>query len=614
MRAIVVATLLISATAAADPIIAAADAFACARTSDGAVKCWGDDAPGGEQPTPTAIAGLADIAGIAAARGRLLAWTKTGELYEWNSTLVRVAIKNVVDVAVGVDAACALRGDGSVACWLGTSLPDDAITGATQLAIAGRQACARVGDDVSCWTIGRDPAKAQLVAAAHGAVALAGYDRGERGPTFVAAVAHGVAEWTWTFVDNAGVVDVGAVTAKSVPAVGDATAVAIGASDACALGTTATCWSDDAKPVARKLDLAHPKAIAIGDGVGCAAMPDRTVRCWGDHAAVGSGVGATVATPVDASGIADAVQLAASGETACVRRANGRVACWGSRLTDDSGARGIDLAPRDTGIADAREIFVARRVACARRANNRVSCWGYDGTTMRTRPTDMPALARASWLGVLEADVCGLVDGALVCGVRTDTTFPIPQGTTELWRGSWYRGSYQCARVAGQAKLVCEQHWSGRNGQLDRNPTDLGIDLADVVALQLPVMQEIPSVCVVKHDGSVACTAITGDSPTTTIAGVVGVTAFGEGPQREFNGFGATCAVTADHGVACWPAAATVQRVNGITDAAVVAGGDLFACALRTNGKVSCWGDSSFVGTGDRATTSTPAIVPGVAL
>jgi hypothetical protein len=610
MRAIAVAVLLISASAAADPIIAAADAFACARTSDGAVKCWGD-APGGEQPTPTAIAGFADIAGIAAARGRVLAWTKTGELLEWNGALTRVAIKNVVLAAVSTDAACALRGDGSVACWLGTNLPDDAIIGATQLAVAGHQACARVGDDVSCWTIGRDPAKAQVVAAAHGAVALAGYDRGERGPTFVAAVAHHLAAWSWTFVDNAGVIDIGALATKPVPAVGDATAVAIGETDACALGASVTCWSDDAKP--RKLDVANAKAIAIGDGVGCAAMPDHDVRCWGQQVAVGIGVGANIETPVDASGIADAVQLAASGETACVRRANGHVACWGSRLTEDGRTRGIDLAPRDVpGIADAREIFVGRRIACARRVNNRVACWGHDGTALRTRPTDMPALARASWLGVLEADVCGLVDGALVCGARTDTSFAIPKGTTELWRGSWYRGTYQCARVTGAPKLACEQLWSGRGGQIDHNPIELAIETTDVAALQLPVMQEIPSVCVANHKGDVACASLSGDAPTTPT--VTGVTAFGEGPQHVFDGFGATCVVTGDHGVACWAEPTNVQRVNGITDAIEVGGGDLFACARRTSGKVSCWGDSNFVGSGDRATTSTPAIVPNVTL
>jgi hypothetical protein len=272
-------------------------------------------------------------------------------------------------------------------------------------------------------------------------------------------------------------------------------------------------------------------------------------------------------------------------------------------LTDDSSARAIDLAPRDVpGIADAREIFVARRVACARRANNHVSCWGYDGTAMRTRPTDIPALAHASWLGVLEADVCGLVDDALVCGARTDTAFAIPKGTTALWRGSWDHVAYQCARVAAAPKLACEPH----------NPIDVALDLSDVAALQLPVRQENPSMCVANHAGEVSCAAITGDAPAAPVAGVTGVTAFGEGPHDP-NGVAATCAVTADHTIACWRDA-TVQRVPGISDAVSIAGGPRFACALRTTGKVACWGDRNFVGNGDRASTSTPAIVPGVAL
>ncbi len=622
MRAIAFGVMLACGVASADPpapVIAAAGAFACARTHDGAVACWGG-VPGGDQPTPTPIAGMTDVAGIAAAPGRLLAWTTAGSVLEWNGELTRVAIKDVVEVAVGVDAACARRRDGSVACWLGTNLPDDAITGATQIAVAGHQACARVGDDrvgddVSCWTIGRDPAKAELVTAAHGALALAGYDRGTRGPTFVAAIPHRLAAWTWKTVENAGVTELGALTPLPVPALTDSTAVAIGDTETCALGQALTCWTDDAKPVPRKLDAAGAKAIAVGDSVGCAAMPDRGVRCWGDPGSVGGGASSMVDTPVDVSGIADAAQLAGTGETACVRRTNGRVACWGSRITEDSRSRGIDLMPRDVpDLTDAREIFVGTRVACARRTSGRVSCWGYDGTATRTRPTDIPALAGASWLGVLENDVCGLVDGALVCGTRRDTQFAIPKGATELWRGSWYRGTYQCARVPGNAALTCDERWSGRGGQLDLVPARFGIDLTDVAALQLPVMQQVPWVCVAKHDGGVSCASITGDASPANVAGVAGVTAFGEGPMHVFNGEGATCAVTSDHQVSCWSDPTNVWRVPAITDAASVVGGDLFACARRTSGKVSCWGDSDFVGNGGRATRDTLAAVVGVAL
>ncbi|HEX4454239.1 MAG TPA: hypothetical protein VH143_25425 [Kofleriaceae bacterium] len=611
MRTIAFAVMLGCGVASADPpaptvaAIAVAGAFACARTHDAAVACWGD-VPGGAQPTPAPIAGMTDVAGLVAAPGRLLAWTTAGSVLEWNGALTRVAIKDVVEVAVGVDAACARRRDGSVACWLGTNLPDDAITGATQIAVAGHQVCAIVGDDVSCWTIGRDPAKAEIVAAAHGAVSLAGHDRGA--PTFVAAVPHRLAAWTWKSTVTAGVVDVGQRFALPVPALTDSTAVAIGDTESCALGLALTCWTDDENPVPRKLDAAGATAIALGDGFGCAAMPDRSVRCWGGSAR------SIVSTPVDVSGIADAAQLAGAGETACVRRANGHVACWGSRITEASRSRGIDLIPREVpDLADAREIFVGVRVACARRASGRVSCWGYDGTATRTKPTDIPALARASWLGVLEADVCGLVDGALVCGTRRDTQFAIPQGATELWRGSWYRGTYQCARVPGKPALVCEQSWSSRGGQLDVNPTTFGIELTDVAALQLPVMQQIPWVCVAKH-GDVTCASITGDPSSANIAGVSGVTGFSEGPMHVFDGGGATCAVTSDHQVSCWSDLTNIWRVPAITDAVEVVGGDLFACARRTSGKVSCWGDSDFVSNAVPATTSTPALVPGVGL
>jgi hypothetical protein len=45
-----------------------------------------------------------------------------------------------------------------------------------------------------------------------------------------------------------------------------------------------------------------------------------------------------------------------------------------------------------------------------------------------------------------------------------------------------------------------------------------------------------------------------------------------------------------------------------------VVGGKMPGCALRASGKVSCWGNSDFVGNGGRATLDTAVTVAGVAL
>jgi hypothetical protein len=57
-----------------------------------------------------------------------------------------------------------------------------------------------------------------------------------------------------------------------------------------------------------------------------------------------------------------------------------------------------------------------------------------------------------------------------------------------------------------------------------------------------------------------------------------------------------------------------VWTIPGLTDAVEVAGGNLYACARRTSGKVVCWGVADFLGNGDRPTRDTPGSVRGVVL
>ncbi len=89
------------------------------------------------------------------------------------------------------------------------------------------------------------------------------------------------------------------------------------------------------------------------------------------------------------------------------------------------------------------------------------------------------------------------------------------------------------------------------------------------------------------------------------------------------NGLNHTCAIKADHTVACWgynysgqlgdgkkvPQSATPIAVAGVSDVVQVAGGIVFTCAVISGGGVKCWGDNAYGQLGDGDNAATNAVV-----
>ena len=124
--------------------LVAGNDHACALSKDGRLRCWGANAFGqlGDGTTenrssPVEVKGLdGPTQQIVASSNQTCAVMATGMLYCWGETLdcpwesscwspryqsmppVRIPdLNNVVDLALGEHHACALRRDGSVACW-----------------------------------------------------------------------------------------------------------------------------------------------------------------------------------------------------------------------------------------------------------------------------------------------------------------------------------------------------------------------------------------------------------------------------------------------------------------------------------------------------------------
>lgn len=132
-------------------------------------------------------------------------------------------------------------------------------------------------------------------------------------------------------------------------------------------------------------------AVSVGFGTACGRRSTGRLYCWGRNERGQAGIGAAgpqLEVPTEVvGGRTDWVQVDVGDDHACGRRANGSLHCWGH---DWFGGIG-NGAPQGSGVvvpAPARvagggvwsTVDVGSNTACARRPNGRLFCWGDDGS------------------------------------------------------------------------------------------------------------------------------------------------------------------------------------------------------------------------------------------
>lgn len=296
-----------------------------ARTAEGGVLGWGD-AWGVRLPAPVDLNGqpLAGVVELAAAGGTTCARLVAGEVRCWRGRWrdPRASWSAVVpglraDAIRGSGNQHCARHGGAVACWLSNKADDAeairAISGvhdAVDLAVGTFFGCALVADgSILCW--GAD-------------------DRGQSGPvsppdSVPRAQRH--------------------LTARPVPGISRARAVAAGAAHACAIleqGSVA-CWGArqagqltgevglPAPTPQRVPDVSRAKALALGEHHACALLEDGQVTCWGANyrGQAAPGRRSFAVEPTRVPGLAGVTEIAAGPEHTCARRGEGTIACWG---------------------------------------------------------------------------------------------------------------------------------------------------------------------------------------------------------------------------------------------------------------------------------------------
>jgi len=357
--------------------ISAGLGFTCARSSDGAAWCWGDNSV-----------------------GELGDGTTTGRLHP-----VRVidgtgaGLAEVRDISAGSGQSCARTADGAAWCW-------------------GINSYGQLGDGTYS-----NSSHAVRVIDTSGAP-LGGVIAISAGANFSCALATGGVAWCWGD-DYIGQLGDGTSTASPravrVTLVGGgllagATAISAGGSQACVRTSsgTALCWGYNnhgqlgdgtttdrhgAVQVTKKGGSPLTRVTAISAGTGyytCARTSDGAAWCWGDDRDGELGDGgrtdrhsAVRVNKAKGAPLTGVSTISAAIAHACVRTTSGAAWCWGPNngagQLGDGSTKGR-LYPvqvsrtKQAKLAGVSAIDVGGYQSCARTSDGAAWCWGYNGT------------------------------------------------------------------------------------------------------------------------------------------------------------------------------------------------------------------------------------------
>lgn len=196
------------------------------------------------------------------------------------------------------------------------------------------------------------------------------------------------------------------------------------------------------RPVATAVTgLADAVEVAVGYNHGCARRADGTVVCWGSNSAGQLGDGGTRnrTTPSGVLGLANAAQLSLGNAHSCARTLDGRVVCWGSnvfgQLGDGSATNRSSPTPVP-GLAEVQSLALGESHGCAA-SRGATWCWGLnnygqlgDGTTLRRpMPVAIDGASAALQLAANGAQSCAIRSGGQAWCWGLNTAGQLGDGT-----------------------------------------------------------------------------------------------------------------------------------------------------------------------------------------
>jgi hypothetical protein len=311
--------------------VAAGVELSCAILDNGTPRCWGDLGSGS--------------VGV-----------------DTGSTVASVPVRDIHQIAL-TSHACALRVDGSIACWGGRAgggaaarpVPIDAPAKATTISL-GSQLCAiLMGGSVACS--GKQPLPSRLVAVPDIKDAIS-ISAGSYGRS-CAVIRSGEVE-CWGRLAPPPVLNEEEDSIQRavirIAGVDHAIAVRSGRVQDCALLATekVACWSYDMKghaQPAEALPLEQVSALSSGSSFTCALTRGGDVYCWNDPYTAGRALARV-------TGLTDAIKLSVGADHACALVRGGSVRCWGRNVAAQLGSLHDLMQPGlSTGSMTAHVVF-----------------------------------------------------------------------------------------------------------------------------------------------------------------------------------------------------------------------------------------------------------------
>jgi RHS repeat-associated protein len=381
--------------------IAAGGTHTCAFSSYDDIKCWGNNMNGqigdgriGYRTTPGDVIGLNDTAALSIAGGNhACALTTSGGVKCWGNnangqlgdgtTTLRVSpvdvnglTSDVFAIASGTAHTCALTSAGGVKCW-------------------GSNGSGRLGDGTST----QRTTPVNVTGLTSGVIAITAGDAHTCALTDVGGVK------CWGNNGNGRLGD-GFTTNRTTPVdvVGLSSgviAIAAGGSHTCALLNTGgvKCWGNNANGRLGDGTTTEQKtpidvvgltsgviAIAAGSSHTCALTSSGGVKCWGNNnqGQLGNNSTTQQLTPVDVSGLTSGMSaIAAGGTHSCALTDAGGVKCWGynnyGQLGDGTLTRRLTPVNASGLTSGMTGLSTGGSHTCAvTSAGGLAKCWGYN--------------------------------------------------------------------------------------------------------------------------------------------------------------------------------------------------------------------------------------------
>lgn len=454
----------------------------------------------------------------------------------------------VAQVSVGGGHSCALRTDGTVACWgldgSGQATPPAATF--TQVSAGGAHTCGLKPDgSIACW-------------GANGSAQAS-----PPGGTFTQVSAGGL--------HTCGLRTDGTVGcwgdnryAQATPPADAFTQLSAGGWHTCGLKADGTiaCWGSDFSGETRPPSGTAFSQVSAGKYHTCGVKTDSTLACWGDDGWGGFGA----ATPPPGA----FRQVSAGNGHTCGVKTDDTLACWGRNGASPPTGTFTQVSAWGE---DFHLYYGERGHACGVTTDGSVVCWGYN----RYEP---PPTATFTALDAGASHTCALNPDDTVTCWGAGSLWGMASAPVGTFRQVSAGNDHNCG-VKTDGTLAC---W-GINATSP--PAGTFTQVSAGGDTRIPENEgERGHACAVRTDGTVVCWGYNqyGQAPP-----LVGSTVF----TQVSAGLSHTCGLKADGTVACWGANTAGQASPPAGTFTQVSAGDLHSCALKTDGTVACWGDNS---------------------